>query len=138
MHRLAAWKAWMTVAMFALSLRGVVGCASDDGEPDEPTGSVTWCQVSTVLAAKCQRCHVDAGLHGAPFALVTFEDTQVASKTTGSRRWQQMEAMVSADAMPPEDPRLDPPPAKLTSEEKDVLLTWFGEGAQAVGGTRCD
>jgi hypothetical protein len=137
MH-LAAWKARATVAIAALSLYGVVGCASDDDAPDEPTGSVTWCQVSTVLADKCQRCHVGEGLHGAPFALETFEDTQVASKTTGTRRWQHMEAMVSADAMPPADPRLDPPPAKLTSEEKDLLMTWFAEGAQAVGGTSCD
>jgi hypothetical protein len=138
MDRLAAWKAWATVAMSALSLHGVSGCASDDGESDGPTGTVTWCQTSAVLAAKCQRCHVGAGLHGAPFPLVTFADTQVESKTTGTRRWQQMQAMVAADFMPPDDPRLDPPPAKLTSEEKDLLMTWFGEGAKAVGGTSCD
>jgi hypothetical protein len=138
MYRLAAWKAWVGVAMSALSLHGVVGCSSDDSEPDGPTGSVTWCQASEVLAAKCQRCHVGEGLHGAPFPLVTFEDTQVQSETTGTKRWQQMAAMVSADFMPPEDPRLDPPPAKLTSAEKELLMTWFDEGAQAVGGTSCD
>jgi uncharacterized membrane protein len=101
-------------------------------------GTVKWCEVRAVLEAKCQRCHVGAGLHGAPFPLVTYDDTQVYMASLEKRRWQLMENMVEQDLMPPDDARLDPPPAKLTASEKDVLMTWFAEGALHVGGDDCD
>jgi hypothetical protein len=138
MLRLAAWKAVGLVAFSAAASGAGAGCSSDEPSDDEPTGTVSWCQVSEVLEAKCQRCHVGAGLHGAPFPLVSFDDTQVVEKSGDSRRWERMQLMVDQGFMPPEDPRLDPPPAKLTSEEKTILMTWFEEGARAVGGTDCD
>ena len=140
MHRLAAWKALGPIAVSAWALASSAGCSgSDEHAPtDEPTGTVKWCEVRAVLEAKCQRCHVGAGLHGAPFPLVTYDDTQVYLASLEKRRWELMENMVEQDLMPPEDPRLDPPPAKLTAGEKDVLTTWFTEGALLVGGDDCD
>lgn len=137
MLRLAVWQAVGLVAFSAAASGAAAGCSSDNTSDDEPSGTVSWCQVSEVLEAKCQRCHVDAGLHGAPFPLVSFDDTQVVEKSGDSRRWERMQLMVDQGFMPPEDPRLDPPPAKLTSDEKTTLMTWFGEGARAVGGTDC-
>jgi hypothetical protein len=137
MLRFSAWKAFGVVA-FCAGLAAVTGCGSDESPPgDEPMGSVTWCEVSQVLEAKCQRCHVGEGLNGAPFPLVSYDDTQVLSASGDSRRWQHMQLMVDQGFMPPEDPRLDPPPAKLTEDERATLMTWFGEGAKAVGGTAC-
>lgn len=138
MLRLVAWKAFGLVALFAWALSAVSGCSSDGStEGDEPAGSVTWCQVSKVLAAKCQRCHVGAGLLGAPFPLVSYEDTQVVEKS-GEHRWEEMQVMVEQGFMPPNDPRLNPPAAPLTSDEMTTLMAWFSEGAAPVGGTTCN
>lgn len=135
--RLAARKALGLVACLALAAAS--GCGSDD-EPSEegPTGSVTWCQVSNVLQAKCQRCHVGTGLLGAPFPLVTYDDTQVREPSGDRRRWQVMQIMVEQNFMPPNDPRLNPPAEKLTSDERTTLDVWFAEGAKPVGGTTCN
>ncbi len=140
MRRLAAWKALGLVAVFAGALASSVSCSGSEpgAEPDEPSGSVTWCEVRVVLGAKCQRCHIGEGLHGAPFPLATFEDTQVFMPPLDKPRWELMENMVEQDLMPPDDPRLDPPPAKLSADEKAVLMTWFAEGAQLVGGEDCN
>jgi hypothetical protein len=137
MLRFAAWKGFGLLALSTVALVAAVGCGSEEASADEPTGSVSWCQVSAVLQAKCQRCHVGAGLNGAPFPLVSYDDTQVVEKSGDTRRWQIMQIMVEQGFMPPNDPRLDPPPAKLTSDEMVVLTTWFGEGAKPVGGTAC-
>jgi uncharacterized membrane protein len=111
-------------------------CGSDgDDAPNDGDGTVTWCEVSEVLQAKCERCHVDEGKNGAPFPLVSYADTQV---TVASRpRWQTMEAVISAETMPPTNIPLDPPVEELTSAERAVLLSWFEEGAKSVGGTDC-
>jgi uncharacterized membrane protein len=140
MRRFAACKAFGLVALCVWALSSSSGCGgSDEGEPPAgPVGSVSWCQVREVLGAKCQRCHVGAGLHGAPFPLVTYDDTQVYLASLEKHRWQLMANMVEQDQMPPEDSQLEPPPAKLTASEKDVLMTWFAEGALLVGGEHCD
>jgi uncharacterized membrane protein len=111
-------------------------CGSDgDVAPDDAGGTVTWCEVSEVLQAKCERCHVGQGKNGAPFPLVSYADTQVS--VAGRPRWQTMDAVVSAETMPPTNLPLEPPVEDLTSAERAVLLTWFEEGAKSVGGTDC-
>jgi uncharacterized membrane protein len=122
-----------------LALAAASGCGSDDEPSDEgPSGSVTWCQVSNVLQAKCQRCHIGTGLHGAPFSLVSYDDTQVLEPSGERRRWQVMQIMVEQNFMPPDDPRLTPPVEKLTSDERTTLAVWFDERAKPVGGTDCN
>jgi uncharacterized membrane protein len=133
MRSFSVWKALGLLAMVALAPVLATGCGdAEDDPPDEPapTGSVTWCEVSGVLARKCRTCHVGEGLNGAPFPLVTYADTQVLLESLDKRRWELMQNMVDQDKMPPEDP-------KLSESEKELLMTWFGEGAKAVGGTDC-
>ena len=89
-----------------------------------------------MLESKCQRCHVGKGMNGAQFPLVTYADTQV--DMGGSPRWQFMETAIEMDIMPPENIVLDPPAEKPTAAEREILLTWFEEGAKAVGGQDCD
>ena len=140
MRRIAAWKALGLVALSMGALASSSGCGgSDEAEPPaDPSGSVSWCEVREVLGAKCQRCHVGAGQHGAPFPLVTYEDPQVYLTSLEKRRWELMANLVEQDKMPPEDSQLDPPLTKLSAGEKDVLMTWFAEGALLVGGEDCD
>ena len=132
MVRVATWQALGLLAF--LTVATVSGCGSGEPSEEGPSGTVAWCQVSQVLQAKCQRCHVGAGLLGAPFPLVTYDDTQVLEPSGDRRRWEVMQIMVEENFMPPNDP----PAEKLTSEERTTLDTWFHEGAKAVGGTSCN
>lgn len=109
---------------------------SSDGKDDEPTGTVTWCEVRQVLEDKCQRCHAGDGMHGAPFPFETYADTQVDHG--GRPRWEFMEAAVAGGTMPPPGLELEPPAEKPTAAERALLLTWFDEGAKPVGGLTCD
>ncbi len=88
----------------------------------------TWCDVAPVLAAKCQRCHGAPPEHGAPFSLVTYEDTQRVSKT-GQTRFAAIEKAVSADYMPPSFITLDPAVERLNDAEKHIVLDWCRAGA---------
>lgn len=139
MRQLAARHPLRLLAAFVAIAGLGIACSSDGGgddAPDEPTGTVTWCQVSEVLVDKCQRCHVGQGMHGAPFPLVTYADTQV--DMGGRPRWAFMETAVDGEVMPPANIELDPPAEKPTAAERELLLTWFDEGAKAVGGLNCD
>jgi uncharacterized membrane protein len=124
-------------AVLALVLCGCGG--GESGPPAEPevTGTVAWCEVSAVLSAKCAACHVGQGQHGAPFPLLTFEDTQVVEAPRDKPIWELMQAMVEAGAMPPTESPLVGPSGELTEAERLALGVWFDEGARAVGGRDC-
>jgi hypothetical protein len=114
-------------------------CPSDGagGEGGVPTVPVRFCQAEIVLRTVCQRCHQDPPLHGAPFPLVTYEDTQEPF-STDMLRWQRMEEVVRSDFMPLRGLNLDPPVELLTCEEKSTLMGWFEQCAPPEGGTECD
>jgi hypothetical protein len=112
------------------------GDADSTVDPNAPL--VTWCEALTVLRAKCHRCHQDPQLNGAPFSLLTYDDTQVISGSKKQPRWQRMKNAVETDFMPATFIKdLDPPVEPLTAEEKQTLLTWFAQGAQPLGGLDC-
>ena len=130
------------LAFVGLTIMLATACG-DDAPPDEgkagsPSldGDVTWCEVSEVLQAKCQRCHDSPTANGAPFPLVNYEDTQV--EEAGITRWERMQDMVDRRLMPPPGIELDPPAEMPTADERELLLAWFDEGADDVGGTACD
>lgn len=131
------------LGLLAFVVAVLVTACSDDAPPDEGTagsgnvdGGVTWCQVREVLQAKCQRCHDSPPANSAPFPLVTYDDTQV--EEAGITRWERMQDMVDRRLMPPPGNGLDPPAEMPTEDERELLLAWFEEGADDVGGTACD
>jgi hypothetical protein len=102
-----------------------------------PAVPVRFCQAEIVLRTVCQRCHQDPPLRGAPFALVTYEDTQQPFNASGKLRWQRMTEVVERDIMPFRgDPEV--PVGPLTCEEKSTLLAWLGQCAPPEGGTDCE
>jgi hypothetical protein len=141
MHALVTWHGLGILVGVVLAAVAASGCGDEKIDPEESGGSgatgggPSWCEVSKVLLAKCQRCHVGEGLNGAPFPLVTYEDTQVQDAT--GPRWVRMQAMVEDDKMPPPDAALSPPVEPLSASEKERLLAWFAAGAEPVGGTDC-
>ena len=102
------------------------------GNGHDIASRTTWCDVAIVLAAKCQRCHGAPPEHGAPFSLVTYEDTQRLSKT-GQPRFAAIETVVTDDYMPPSFITLDPTVERLTDTEKQQLLDWCHAGAPGPG-----
>jgi uncharacterized membrane protein len=100
------------------------------GAPAEVSAplATTWCAARAVLEAKCQRCHGAEPEHGAPFALVSYDDTQVLN-AKGNPRYAQISAAVSSDFMPPSFLKLEPEVEPLSEEERATLLDWCEQGA---------
>jgi hypothetical protein len=98
------------------------GEAGGSAEPAFP------CDVSRIIEAKCERCHSDPPENGAPFPLLSWEDTQ---KPYG--RVLVHDAMlvaVESGFMPLTELELSPPVEDLTTSERTVLLSWLGAGAE--------
>ena len=60
------------------------------------TGTVTWCQASAVLEQVCQRCHTDPLANGAPFPLVTYENTQAPYYSGEKQIWEVTQTAVKS------------------------------------------
>lgn len=79
------------------------------------------CDVYQVLKGKCHKCHTDPQKFGAPFPLLTYEDTrQLYGSGTRAAR---MLTMVQSKIMPP------PAQEQPTAEERKTLLDWLGSCA---------
>lgn len=84
------------------------------------------CDVDDVLARKCRRCHSVPTRHGAPFVLLTWDDT---------RQDRQGQLLVSVIARAvrsgfmPYRVEANPPVQPLTDEEKKIILDWVDAGA---------
>jgi uncharacterized membrane protein len=86
-----------------------------------------WCAARRVLEAKCQRCHGEPTEHGAPFPLVTYEDTQVVNRR-GEARFTAIATVVADGFMPPGFITLEPAVEPLTVPEQELLLGWCSAG----------
>jgi hypothetical protein len=114
-------------------------CAPDSGVGGEGGAlsvTVTFCQAERVLRESCQRCHGDPTENGAPFSLVTYEDTQ-EPYGVDKARWQRMYEVVESDFMPLRG-NFDPPVEPLSCEQKKTLLGWLAQCARPEGGTSCE
>lgn len=112
--------AWLVVSSCADGGDDSKGKQTDDGGSN---AELTWCDVAPILEARCQRCHSDPPDNGAPFPLVTYDDTQRED------RYPHMREAVEREFMPPLWLSLDPPVQPLSCSEKATLLAWIDEGA---------
>jgi hypothetical protein len=100
-----------------------------EGEPDFP------CPVRRIIETKCQRCHQDPPRNGAPFPLLTWENTRAEY---GTRLvYEAMLPAIESDFMPFTQLELDPPVEPLTPDEKSTMLDWLESGAPSVPGPSC-
>lgn len=105
---------------------GAAGLNCDE-TPAPDTGDFP-CEVHAVLVAHCHECHGDP-LKGAPFPLLTFEDTRpLYGKQT---RWQAMKAAIESGFMPlgKED---------LAGDERKTMEDWFAACAPPADGMGCE
>jgi hypothetical protein len=84
------------------------------------------CDVDDVLARKCRRCHTTPARHNAPFELYTWEDTR--QDRFGQPLYVHLGRVVATGFMPYAI-EANPPIARLTPEEKKILLDWVAAGA---------
>jgi len=131
----------------SLVIFAIAACSSraESGAPGAAAGasgatnavSSSWCATDRVLSRKCRRCHQDPPLNGAPFPLLSYEDTQVVDGR-GKPRFQKMADSVASAYMPPQFLSLTPPVELLTDEERTTLLDWCAAGAHSEDGAPCD
>ena len=108
----------------------VAAGGAGDGAPVPAGGAESapdWCAARGVLEAKCQRCHGDPPDHGAPFPLVTYQDTQVVNRK-GEARFTAIAAAVADGFMPPGFITLEPAVEPLTALEQELLMGWCSAG----------
>jgi uncharacterized membrane protein len=84
------------------------------------------CAVDDVLAAKCRRCHTVPTRHGAPFALLTWEDTHAVVRDRVT--FEVMGRAVTSGFMP-YNVQANPPVERLTDQEKQTIVDWVAAGA---------
>lgn len=90
------------------------------------------CDVFALLQTHCQTCHQEPPLNGAPFSLLTYEDTQQPFGVMGQQRWQRMAEVVESGFMPPSG-------VVLPAADKEALLAWLTACAQpAPMGMGCE
>ncbi|MET0283186.1 MAG: hypothetical protein ABW352_01900 [Polyangiales bacterium] len=103
---------------------------TEESEPEPTAASGMPCDVSALLAQRCQSCHGDPTQHGAPFSLVTREDLQAKTKD-GSTRLEAALARAQDDKSP-----MPPAPAKrLDKAELASLEAYLAAGLPASDAT---
>jgi hypothetical protein len=93
------------------------------------------CDVQAVLEAKCHRCHTEPPENGAPFALLTWENTRVVY--LDQPIYQRMLRAVTTEFMPLQALPLEPPVEPLTEDEKSILVNWLEAGGAPEDGIEC-
>jgi hypothetical protein len=94
----------------------------------EPATILSWCDAQPVIAEKCGRCHGDPPANGAPFALVTYADTQRLDGRDRPRH-ERMLGAIEMDYMPATFLKLEPAVEPLSEGERQLLLEWLTAGA---------
>jgi len=120
--------AWTAAALGACSSNPSEGCLAGPCTggagaaaacPIDPQTGDFPCEVFAVVHQRCNPCHQDPPQNGAPFPLLTYEDTQQAY-TPGKLRFQQMYDQIQPAAAP----RM-PLGGSLTDAELATLAGWL-------------
>lgn len=112
--------AWIVATSCGDGGGGTEGANTDGGGGDL---ELTWCDVAPIIEARCQRCHTDPEKNGAPFPLLSYEDT------LDNNRYEHMGNAIERDFMPPLWLELDPPVVPLSCSEEATLLAWIDADA---------
>jgi hypothetical protein len=106
--------------------------------PLPATGDVP-CDVFKVIHGTCNRCHQDPPLAGAPFPLLTYEDTQMPYDMHGKLRYQRMHEVIQPDGSPhmPFKSTIVVVP-ELTAAEFATLDAWLACPTPTAQGQGCE
>jgi hypothetical protein len=110
----------------------MVSACSDGAAGPQAPAELNFCDALPILESKCQRCHQDPPMNGAPFPLLTYSDTQEAAPLPDEperKRAEDMRNAVETNSMPFMSLSLEPPVSPLTCAERATLLDWLRKGA---------
>lgn len=113
-----------------------VACSKSEESQPSPQASGSSdlpCDVDTVLAQNCRKCHSSPPLFGAPMPLRTLDDLHAVAKlTSGKRVFEQVGLRIHDDGapMPPS------PNERLDAASMATLDRWIAAGAP--GGAACE
>jgi len=103
------------------------GAACDD---TPATGDFP-CDVFDLLQTHCHTCHSDPPKNGAPYSLLTYEDTRAPHLMTAEFRFERMAKAIESGFMPIGE--------TLTDADKQTLLDWLSTcGLPAPDGMGCE
>lgn len=89
------------------------------------------CDIFMLIQTHCQTCHTMPTMNGAPFPLLTYEDTQQPFGMAGLQRWQRMAEVITTGFMPIGK--------TLPDADKQALLDWLDNCATPVAeGMGCE
>lgn len=99
--------------------------AIGDAGPDAGIRTYTWIDdVQPIIQRRCVSCHANPTVNGAPFALISYQDTQ-GSAPAGGLIYERMAARMVAGTMPPG--------GGATEAEIGVVRDWAALGAPEGG-----
>lgn len=89
------------------------------------------CDIFMLIQTHCQTCHTMPTQNGAPFPLLTYEDTQEPFGMAGQQRWQRMAEVITTGFMPIGK--------TLPEADKQALLNWLNNCATPIAeGMGCE
>jgi hypothetical protein len=111
------------------SSSGTGGAGGSSCETTPATGDFP-CDVFAVLQNNCNSCHQSPPVNGAPFSLLTYEDTRELLFMSTKPRWQRMGEVVESSFMPLG--------ATIADPDKQLLLDWVSSCALPADGMGCE
>ena len=144
--KVTVWALGLVACLVACG--GADNGATDGGQNDEGSGgsasdsghggaeSLGYCDVKTIIEARCLRCHGETLENGAPFSLSRYQDLvdPAAGDEDGEPIYQRMQGAIEAGFMPATFIKLEPPVLPLEEGEKAKLLDWLSAGAPLGAG----
>ena len=100
--------------------------APDASKPDAGPAGASFCEVLTIMKARCQACHGAETAAGAPMPLVTYADFQANAVLTPGKKVYEVTQSRMHDTRRPMPPRGVRPAAEL-----NVIDSWVAAGAPA-------
>ncbi len=111
------------------SSSGGGGAGGSPCETTPATGDFP-CEVFTVLQNNCHACHQSPPLSGAPYSLLTYEDTRALNGATTTPRWKRMGEVVDVNFMPLG--------SSMPAPDKQILLDWVSTCALPADTMGCE
>ena len=98
--------------------------APDASKPDAGPAGASFCEVLTIMKARCQACHGAETAAGAPMPLVTYADFQANAVLSPGKKVYEVTQSRMHDTRRPMPPRGVRPAAEL-----NVVDSWVAAGA---------
>jgi hypothetical protein len=123
----------------ATTTTGASGGGGSGGGAEPPATGDFPCEVFAIIHDKCNPCHTDPPKNGAPFPILTYEDTQLPFGTKGKKRYERMAEVIAPASGPfmplqPNGEGVTP----LSEAELGLLSAWLAAPTAEAQGKGCE